>query len=79
MCGIVGAIGLRSPRQYVEKGFCIRLYHRNYPETDCLVDNIWYHNDSYPFGTLCIAATLSSSDLERLVRSTLILIFLFIR
>ena len=51
-------------RQYVEKGFCIRLYHRNYPETDCLVDNIWYHNDSYPFGTLCIAATLSSSDLH---------------
>ena len=50
-------------RQYEEKGFCIRLYHRNYPETDCLVDNIWYHNDGYPYGTLCIAATLSSSDL----------------
>lgn len=50
-------------RQYVEKGFCIRMYHRNYPETDCLVDNIWYHNEGYPNGNMCIAATLSSSDL----------------
>ena len=47
---------------FLEKGFNFRLYHKHYPETDCLPDNLWHQGDSFLCGNLCISATLSSPD-----------------
>ena len=49
-------------RQQNGKEFWYMFYHRNYPETDCLADNYWYNTEDYPSGSLCVAATIISSD-----------------